>query len=74
MKHPGGDAGVDRSGQVRLAGRIEPRGAAQRMREVAAEIEQSVAFGVEDRAAGMPDSALMSRSFNTIALLFTRPP
>ena len=44
MKHPGGDVGVDRSGQVRLAGRIEPCGAAQRMREVPAEIEQSLTF------------------------------
>jgi hypothetical protein len=49
MKHSGGDIGVSRAGEVRLALSIEPRGAAQRMREVPTEIEQSITFGGERR-------------------------
>ena len=54
MNHPGGDPGVDRPGQVGLAGCIEPRGAAQRMRKVAAEVEQSLAFGRRAPRRGSP--------------------
>jgi len=49
MEHPSGDVGIDRPRQVRLTSRVEPRGTAERMRKVPAEIEQSVALGLEHR-------------------------
>ena len=55
MKHSGGDLGVSRAGEVRLALSIEPRGAAQRMSEVPTEIEQSITFGGERRTGDPRD-------------------
>jgi hypothetical protein len=49
MNHPGGDPCVDGPSQVRLASCVEPGSAAERVRKVAAEVEESVAFGGERR-------------------------
>ena len=49
MHHPSGDPRVDGPGQVWLASCVEPRGSTQRMRKVAAEVEELLAFGGERR-------------------------
>ena len=49
MQHPRGDPGIDGARQVWLSAGIQPGGPAQRMRKVAAEVEQPLAFGLKRR-------------------------
>ena len=44
MDHPGGDPGEDGTREIRFAAFVQPSGAAQRMHQVPAEIQQPGAF------------------------------
>jgi hypothetical protein len=45
MQHPGGDPCVDGAREIRLSASIQPGSSTQRMRKVAAEVEQPLTFG-----------------------------